>query len=124
MLIAVHLLAIYKTHYMLNTILELSYNSMIFHLISYCRECAYKYEYCSHHKYHFKPNTEKNLFVYSVDIIKLHSNSHLNYLEHLLLPLLSYMPCHTPIHLYFLIYYFKQSNLEMILVNTNILDGG
>ena len=113
-------LTICKTYYMLNTILEFSHNSMIFHLISYCTKCVYKYEYCSHCKYHFKPHTEKKLFVYSVEILKLHSNSHSNYLEHLLLPLLSYMSCHTPIHLYSLIYFYKKCNLEMIFGNTYI----
>ena len=109
---------------MLQNIFELSYNPIFFQLISYCTECAYKYGYWSYCKDHFKSHTEKNLFLYHVNILKHQSNGFLNYLEHFLLPILLNIPCHTPLQLYFLIYYYKQCNLELILDSTYIIDRG
>ena len=101
-----------------------TYKAIFFQLISYCTECAYKYGYWSYCKDHFKSHTEKNLFLYHVNILKHQSNGFLNYLEHFLLPILLNIPCHTPLQLYFLIYYYKQCNLELILDSTYIIDRG
>ena len=120
----IKVVAIYKTYHMLQTILELFYNSMIFQLICYFTEGAYKYGYCSHCKDHFKLHIVKNLFLYHMDILKHQSNGYLNYLEQFLMPILLYIPIHTPLQLYFLIYYYKQCKLELIFVNTYIFDRG
>ena len=145
-------LASCKTNHMLKTILQLSYNPIIFQLIICCTKCDYKYGNWSYLKLHHILHTGENryqcvvckvnsvvthilnlttdkrpyeLFVISVFVcIICDHNGYLNYLELFLMSLLLYITIHNPLQLYFMIYYYKQCKLELILVNTYIFDRG